>query len=52
MAARPGRIIDDNVVPFPRPRTVEMSYDPNFTVLTQRLRQMIVHAKPPKEAAP
>jgi NitT/TauT family transport system ATP-binding protein len=52
MAARPGRIIDDNVVPFPRPRTVEMSYDPNFTVLTQRLRQMIVHAKPPKETAP
>jgi NitT/TauT family transport system ATP-binding protein len=52
MAARPGRIIDDSVVPFPRPRTVEMSYDPNFTVLTQRLRQMIVHAKPPKEAAP
>jgi NitT/TauT family transport system ATP-binding protein len=52
MAARPGRIIDDNVVPFPRPRTVEMSYDPNFTVLTQRLRQMIVHAKPAKEAAP
>jgi NitT/TauT family transport system ATP-binding protein len=52
MAARPGRIIDDNVVPFPRPRTVEMSYDPNFTVLTQRLRQMIVHAKPPKKAAP
>jgi NitT/TauT family transport system ATP-binding protein len=51
MAARPGRIIDDSVVPFPRPRTVEMSYDPNFTVLTQRLRQMIVHAKPPKEAA-
>jgi NitT/TauT family transport system ATP-binding protein len=52
MAARPGRIIDDSVVPFPRPRTIEMSYDPNFTVLTQRLRQMIVHAKPPKEAAP
>ena len=52
MAARPGRIIDDNVVPFPRPRTVEMSYDPNFTVLTQRLRQMIMHAKPAKEAAP
>src|SRR5215218_5626596 len=47
MAARPGRIIDDSIVPFPRPRTVEMSYDPNFTVLTQRLRQMIVHAKPP-----
>ena len=52
MAARPGRIIDDSVVPFPRPRTVEMSYDPNFVALTQRLREMIVHAQPPKEAAP
>jgi NitT/TauT family transport system ATP-binding protein len=51
MAARPGRIIDDSVVPFPRPRTVEMSYDPNFTVLTQRLREMIIHAQPAKEAA-
>jgi NitT/TauT family transport system ATP-binding protein len=51
MAARPGRIIDDSVVPFPRPRTVEMSYDPDFTVLTQRLREMIIHAQPPKDAA-
>jgi NitT/TauT family transport system ATP-binding protein len=52
MAARPGRIIDDSVVPFQRPRTVEMSYDPDFTVLTQRLREMIIHAQPPKGAAP
>jgi NitT/TauT family transport system ATP-binding protein len=51
MAARPGRVIDDSVVPFPRPRTVEMSYDPNFTVLTQRLRQRIMHATPAKESA-
>jgi NitT/TauT family transport system ATP-binding protein len=52
MAARPGRVIDDSVVPFPRPRTVEMSYDPNFTVLTQRLRQMIMHAPSAKESVP
>ena len=51
MQARPGRIIDDSVVPFPRPRTVTMSYDPSFTTLTQRLREMIVHAQPIKEAA-
>ena len=50
MQARPGRIIDDSIVPFPRPRTVVMSYDPNFTALTQRLREMIVHAQPAKEA--
>jgi NitT/TauT family transport system ATP-binding protein len=52
MQARPGRIIDDSVVPFPRPRTIVMSYDPDFTALTQRLREMIVHAQPAKEAAP
>ncbi len=51
MQARPGRIIDDSAVPFPRPRTVVMSYDPTFTALTQRLREMIVHAQPAKEAA-
>jgi NitT/TauT family transport system ATP-binding protein len=52
MAARPGRIIDDSVVPFARPRTVEMSYEPDFVSLTQRLRELIVHAKPPKGAKP
>ena len=26
MRRGPGRIIDDSVVPFPRPRTMEMSY--------------------------
>ena len=50
MAARPGRIIDDSVVPFPRPRTVEMSYEPDFVAMTQRLRELIVRAKPPKGA--
>jgi NitT/TauT family transport system ATP-binding protein len=52
MQARPGRIIDDSVVPFPRPRTVSMSYDPSFTALTQKLREMIIHAQPGKEATP
>jgi NitT/TauT family transport system ATP-binding protein len=51
MAARPGRIIDDSVVPFPRPRTVAMTYEPDFVSLTQKLREMIVHAQPPKIAA-
>jgi NitT/TauT family transport system ATP-binding protein len=51
MAARPGRIIDDSVVPFPRPRTIAMTYDSNFVALTQRLRELIVAAKPMKEKA-
>ena len=52
MAARPGRIIDDSVVPFPRPRTVAMSYEPDFAALTQKLRELIVRAQPPKGATP
>ena len=42
MAPRPGRIIDDAVVPFQRPRTIEMSYEPDFVAMTQRLRSLIV----------
>jgi NitT/TauT family transport system ATP-binding protein len=50
MQARPGRIIEESVVPFPRPRTIAMSYDPEFVALTQRLRELIVAASPTKEA--
>jgi NitT/TauT family transport system ATP-binding protein len=51
MRARPGQIIDDAEVPFSRPRTIEMSYTPPFVALTQRLRELIVSARPVKEAA-
>ena len=51
MRARPGEIIDDAEVPFPRPRTIEMSYTPNFVSMTQRLRELIVTAHPSTEAA-
>jgi NitT/TauT family transport system ATP-binding protein len=51
MRARPGQIIDDAEVPFARPRTIEMSYTPNFVSMTQRLRELIVTARPSKEAA-
>src|SRR5580692_9521809 len=37
MRARPGQIIDDAEVQFPRPRTIEMSYTPDFVGMTQRL---------------
>jgi NitT/TauT family transport system ATP-binding protein len=49
MATRPGRIIDDAEVPFARPRTIDMSYTPEFVSMTQRLRQLIVSARPGKE---
>jgi NitT/TauT family transport system ATP-binding protein len=49
MRARPGQIIDDAEVTFPRPRTIEMSYTPDFVSMTQRLRELIVAAKPAQE---
>jgi NitT/TauT family transport system ATP-binding protein len=49
MQARPGRIIEESEVTFPRPRTIAMSYDPAFVTLTQRLRELIVAARPAKE---
>jgi NitT/TauT family transport system ATP-binding protein len=52
MQARPGRIIADTVVPFARPRTIAMSFDPQFVALTQKLREMIVAASPTKDASP
>ena len=51
MQARPGRVIDDSVVPFARPRTVEMTYTPEFVALTHRLRELIFTARSTPEAA-
>jgi NitT/TauT family transport system ATP-binding protein len=50
MQARPGRIIDDSVVPFARPRTIDISFAPEFVSLTQRLRERIVAARVAQEA--
>jgi NitT/TauT family transport system ATP-binding protein len=51
MQARPGRIIEETLVPFPRPRTIEMTYLPDFVALTQRLRELIIAARTTSEAA-
>ncbi|MFN3278425.1 MAG: ABC transporter ATP-binding protein [Paracoccus hibiscisoli] len=45
MSARPGRIIDDSPVTFPRPRSIEMTFQPEFTALNQRLRERIISAR-------
>ena len=45
MSARPGRILEDRAVDFPRPRTLEMSYSPAFAELVQALRMRIAHAR-------
>jgi NitT/TauT family transport system ATP-binding protein len=49
MQARPGQIIADDHVPFPRPRTVALTYEPGFA-LTQRLRELIVAPSPARKA--
>jgi NitT/TauT family transport system ATP-binding protein len=47
MSARPGRILEEREVPFARPRTLEMSYSPEFATLVQQLRMRIAHARAP-----
>jgi NitT/TauT family transport system ATP-binding protein len=51
MQARPGRIIEDSAVPFARPRTIDVSFEPDFVALTQRLRERIVAARAVQEVA-
>lgn len=45
MRARPGHIVEDCPVAFARPRTIDMTYEPDFVSLTQRLRHLIVSAR-------
>ncbi|MEQ1612674.1 MAG: ABC transporter ATP-binding protein [Hyphomicrobiaceae bacterium] len=45
MSARPGLIIDDSAVAFPRPRTIANTFEPEFVALNQRLRELIVHVR-------
>lgn len=51
MSARPGRILEDREVPFVRPRTLEMSYAPEFASLVQQLRMRIAKARTDSDAA-
>jgi NitT/TauT family transport system ATP-binding protein len=39
------------VVPFARPRTIEMTYSPEFVTLTQNLRDAIFATGGAREAA-
>jgi NitT/TauT family transport system ATP-binding protein len=43
MSERPGRIIDDNPVPFAHPRLLELTYESDFGGFVRRLREFIVH---------
>jgi NitT/TauT family transport system ATP-binding protein len=46
MSPRPGRIVEDRKVPFARPRTVDMTFEPEFVALVQALRARIFGARP------
>ncbi|CAN5545409.1 ABC transporter ATP-binding protein [soil metagenome] len=41
MSPRPGRIVDDSLVPFVRPRTLATTYEPDFVALGRHLRDLI-----------
>lgn len=43
MSRRPGRLIEDIVVPLPRPRTIEMQETSQFLQLRARVRELIKH---------
>lgn len=45
MSARPGRILEERAVPFDRPRSLAMSYAPEFSALVQQLRMRIAEAR-------
>ncbi|TVP50073.1 MAG: ABC transporter ATP-binding protein [Halomonas sp.] len=46
MSPRPGKIIDDQHVHLPRPRTIPMTYEQDFVKLTQQMRELITHTRP------
>jgi NitT/TauT family transport system ATP-binding protein len=41
MSARPGRIVMTKAIDLPRPRDLEICYDPQFTDLVHQLRAKI-----------
>ncbi|MEM1316474.1 MAG: ABC transporter ATP-binding protein, partial [Pseudomonadota bacterium] len=45
MSARPGRIIQVRDVPIPRPRDLEVTYEPEFTDIVHELRGLIAEAR-------
>lgn len=41
LSPRPGRILTDQPVPLPRPRSLDVMHQPEFVALTERLRHAI-----------
>jgi NitT/TauT family transport system ATP-binding protein len=51
MSSRPGRIIAERLVDFPRPRTLETTFEPGFVSLVHDLREYISAARRGEEVA-
>jgi NitT/TauT family transport system ATP-binding protein len=47
LSARPGRLVREVEVPFPRPRSDEIRYSPEFVALTRDLRTSIMDVAEP-----
>ncbi len=45
MSARPGRVIAECVVPFDRPRPMNITFEPQFGALVNELRSQIISAR-------
>jgi NitT/TauT family transport system ATP-binding protein len=45
MSARPGRMISRTRVPFPRPRTLEDTFKPEFVEMEHALRSQIAQQR-------
>jgi len=45
MSARPGRILDIRDVPFAFPRSLQMTFSPEFTAIVQHLRMQIADSR-------
>jgi NitT/TauT family transport system ATP-binding protein len=45
MSARPGRIVAAHRIDLPRPRTLEMTYEPDFVATVHKIRNEIAQAR-------
>jgi hypothetical protein len=41
MSGRPGRIVENLIIPFSRPRGFELAGDPEFNALVSRIRNLL-----------
>ena len=52
MSSRPGRIMNIQPIDLPRPRTLDTTYQPEFTSLVHGLRNQIADVRTPTRPAP